>query len=201
MLHTHGGFEHPQKPKGHALSTVHPPVPRVAFTPLGKFQLNTCPPMPLRWLRRLRGGGKIAGSPAHPPPRSMAQQLSSREIAILENPSAKAGEPRGASRGASAVPANHCHTLRLAESHRLTVWSDTSRTALPRPARAAESHLSCHYGGKKHDRGCRPAQSRESEPREWFSDRVHASPPRSATQAPPSSAEKELSTPLPDSFF
>ena len=31
---------------------------RVPSTPPGTFQLNTCPAMPLRWLRRLRGGGK-----------------------------------------------------------------------------------------------------------------------------------------------
>ena len=55
--------------------------------------------------------------------------------------------------------------------------------------------------GKKHDRGCRPAQSRESEPQEWFRDRAHASPPRSATRGPPALAEKKIPTPLPDSFY
>ena len=46
--------------------------------------------------------------------------------------------------------------------------------------------------GQKHDRRCRPARSRESEPQEWLSDRAQASPPRSATPEPPALAEKKF---------
>ena len=59
--------------------------------------------MPLRWLRRLRGGGKSAGSPAHPPNRAWPSNWPEGD-AILENPSTKAGGPEGPSEALPPCP-------------------------------------------------------------------------------------------------
>jgi hypothetical protein len=80
-------------------------------------------------------------------------------------------------------------------------WSNTaSRTPSPLHERPKAT---CHVitEGTRHDRGWRPAQSRESEPREWFSDRAHASPPRSTTREPLPLAEKVSSRHYQTVFF
>jgi len=156
--------------------------------------------MPLRWLRRLRGGGKSAGSPAHPPARKHGPQrtLLEGKCDSRKPLSQGRGTPRGLPRRLRRAR-DHCHTPRLAREP--PVLRPGHGTLVP-PSRRSGGHTTCiDSPGKRGNQGCRPAQSRESKPREWFSDRAHASAPRSATREPPVPAKKVLLTPLPDSFF
>ena len=90
---------------------------RVPYAPPGKFQLSrTCPPMPLRWLRRLRGGGKALAPLRTHHTEEWPQPVVEGKCDPRKPLSQGRGTPtcpQGASRGASAVPANHCNTPRL----------------------------------------------------------------------------------------
>jgi len=174
---------------------------RVPYTPLGKSQLNTCPAMPLRWLRRLRSGGKTALAPLCTHQPETWPQNSLEGHAILRNPSAKAGDPRGASRGAAAAPATTVTPRGWAESHRLSALVQHRQPHSIPSARAAESHLSCHYRRNE----ARPRVAAGSKPGVRASRVVQR--PRARVTAPidhpgaPSPGRESFLTPLPDSFF
>jgi len=174
---------------------------RVPSTPPSKFQLNTCPAMPLRWLRRLRSGGKTALAPLCTHQPETWPQNSLEGHAILRNPSAKAGDPRGASRGAAAAPATTVTPRGWAESHRLSALVQHRQPHSIPSARAAESHLSCHYRRNE----ARPRVAAGSKPGVRASRVVQR--PRARVTAPidhpgaPSPGRESFLTPLPDSFF
>ena len=99
------------------------------------------------------------------------------------------------------MPANHCRTPRLwTENHQLSVGSNTASHAPSLPHERPTT--TCFNTARREARPprCWPAQSQETS-LGWFSDRTHASAPRSATRKPTPLAEKEFSTPLPDSFY
>jgi hypothetical protein len=174
---------------------------RVPSTPPGTFQLNTCPATPLRWLRRLRSGGKTALAPLCTHQPETWPQNSLEGHAILRNPSAKAGDPRGASRGAAAAPATTVTPRGWAESHRLSALVQHRQPHSIPSARAAESHLSCHYRRNE----ARPRVAAGSKPGVRASRVVQR--PRARVTAPidhpgaPSPGRESFLTPLPDSFF
>jgi len=145
---------------------------------------------------------KSAGSAAHPPARNTAPSNSlGGGMRSWETPQPRQKAPKGPPEAPPPCPRTTVTPRGWTESHRLTVWSNTAtRASSPLHERPTAT---CHFdaGGRKARPGCWPAQSRETEPREWFSDRAHASAPRSATRGPPALAEKKFPTPLPDSFF
>ena len=174
--------------------------------------------MPLRWLRRLRGGGKSAGSPAHPPNRAWPSNWLEGD-AILGTPSAKAGElqrakpltivkgfalyrtPKRPSEASPPCPRATVTPRGWTESHRLTVWSNTAtRASSPLHERPTAT---CHFNteGKK----ARPRVPAGSKPGVRASRVVQR--PRARVTAPidhpgaPSPGRESFLKPLPDSFF
>ena len=122
----------------------------MSSTPPGKFQLNTCPAMPLRRLRRLRGGGKaLAPLRTHQPETWRPATLFEGECdpwkPLNQGRRTPRGLPRRLRRAREPLP----HTPRLwTESHRLTALVPLRQPHSLPSARAANNHL-CHYGREK----------------------------------------------------
>ena len=149
-----------------------------------------------------RGEEKALAPPAHPPTRSIAQQLSSRGIAILENPSTKAGGPKGPSEALPPCPRTTVAPQDYGQRTTGSLSGPAPPATLPPFARAPTLICWPTQYDKEESTTAEAGRPKAGRPSlEWFSDRRHASAPRPATRKPPSSAEKEFSTPLPDSFF
>ena len=109
--------------------------------------------------------------------------------------------PLRASRGAAAAPATTVTPRGWAESHRLSALVQHRQPHSIPSARAAESHLSCHYRRNE----ARPRVAAGSKPGVRASRVVQR--PRARVTAPidhpgaPSPGRESFLTPLPDSFF